>query len=60
VKVSGQTRKRIVEMGVTSGSLVEVERIAPLGDPIDVKIKGYHLSLRKEDAQNIIVDLLSE
>jgi len=52
---SGDARRRIAEMGVTSGSLVEVERVAPLGDPIEVKVKGYHLSLRKDDANKIMV-----
>ena len=50
--------KRIVEMGVTPGSVVEVERIAPLGDPIDIKVKGYHLSLRKGEAEKIEIELL--
>jgi DtxR family transcriptional regulator, Mn-dependent transcriptional regulator len=51
----GAVRRRIADMGVTKGTLVEVVRVAPMGDPIDVKIKGYHLSLRKEDAANIAV-----
>jgi DtxR family Mn-dependent transcriptional regulator len=54
----GETNKRIVEMGVTPGTIVEIERIAPLGDPIDVKVKGYHLSLRKEEAEKIEVETL--
>ncbi|MDD3249975.1 MAG: metal-dependent transcriptional regulator [Smithellaceae bacterium] len=54
----GQTNTRIVEMGVTLGTVVEVERVAPLGDPIDIKVKGYHLSLRKEEAEGIEVELL--
>jgi DtxR family Mn-dependent transcriptional regulator len=54
----GDARRRIAEMGVTPGSLVEVERVAPLGDPIEVKIKGYHLSLRKDDASKITVEKL--
>jgi Fe2+ transport system protein FeoA len=45
-------------MGVTPGTVVEVERVAPLGDPIDIKVKGYHLSLRKEEAEGIEVELL--
>jgi DtxR family transcriptional regulator, Mn-dependent transcriptional regulator len=52
---SGAVRRRIRDMGVTGGTLVEVVRIAPLGDPIDVKIKGYHLSLRKKEAADIAV-----
>jgi len=57
IKGRGETNKRIVDMGVTPGTLIEVERVAPLGDPIDVKVKGYHLSLRKEEAGNITVEL---
>ena len=56
VKTKGETNRRIVEMGVTTGSLVEVERIAPLGDPIEIKVKGYHLSLRKDEAASIEVE----
>ncbi|MDR1726935.1 MAG: DtxR family transcriptional regulator [Acidobacteriota bacterium] len=58
VAARGETNKRIVEMGVTPGTVVEVERIAPLGDPIDIKVKGYHLSLRKEEAEKIEVAAL--
>ncbi|HEO70122.1 MAG TPA: metal-dependent transcriptional regulator [Candidatus Hydrogenedentes bacterium] len=58
VKARGQTNKRIAEMGVTRGALVEVERVAPLGDPIEVKVKGYHLSLRNEEAEQIEVELV--
>ena len=47
--------KRLVEMGISRGSLIEVERVAPLGDPIEVKVKGYHLSIRREEAENIEV-----
>jgi len=51
----GAIAKRLVEMGLVRGALIEVERVAPLGDPIDVKVKGYHLSLRKDEAANIVV-----
>lgn len=56
----GPVKRRIADMGVTKGALVEVVRVAPLGDPIDVKIKGYHLSLRKEEAADIAVSRLPE
>lgn len=61
-KLSGRdaVRRRIADMGVTRGSLVEVVRVAPLGDPIDVKIKGYHLSLRKDEATDISVERIDE
>ena len=55
VSGGGAVKRRIRDMGVTTGSLVEVVRIAPMGDPMDVKIRGYHLSLRKEEAAGISV-----
>jgi len=54
---SGDIRRRILDMGVVPQTEVEVERVAPLGDPIEVKVKGYHLSLRKEEAANIYVEV---
>ena len=56
---TGEASRRIAEMGVVPGALVEVEKIAPLGDPIDIKVKGYHLSLRKEEADGIDVTPLN-
>ena len=47
--------KRLVEMGISKGVAIEVIRVAPLGDPIEVKVKGYLLSIRKEEAINIDV-----
>ena len=57
VKVGGQgaIRRKIVEMGIVKDTVVEVEKLAPLGDPMDLKVKGYHLSLRKEEAAGILV-----
>lgn len=51
--------ERIEEMGVTRGETVEIVRYAPLGDPIEIKIRGYFLSLRKQEADQIKVKLLS-
>jgi len=58
IKVRGRksVHRRILDMGVVSGSTVEVLRAAPLGDPIEIKIKGYYLSLRKTEAANILVE----
>jgi len=53
----GGIHRRLLDMGMVSGSEVEVERVAPLGDPIEVRIKGYHLTLRKEEAANIQVEV---
>ena len=50
---SPSIRRRLMEMGITPAATVEAIRRAPLGDPLDVKIRGYHLSLRKEEAAAI-------
>ncbi len=48
-------RRRLLEMGLIKGSVVEVIRSAPLGDPIEVKVKGYRLSLRRVEAESVII-----
>lgn len=53
----GPLHKRLLDMGIIKGSKVEVVKIAPLGDPINIKIKGYHLSLRKKEAAQILVEV---
>lgn len=55
---AGEISRRIVDMGLARGTVVEVERVAPLGDPVEFKLKGFHLSLRKEEARRIWVELL--
>lgn len=62
VKVGGRgaIRKKIVEMGIVPGTTIEVEKLAPLGDPMDLKVKGYHLSLRKEEAAGILIQQLQD
>jgi ferrous iron transport protein B len=52
---SGAVKRRLVDMGLTPGTAVAVKRIAPLGDPIEVRLRGYELSLRKDDAARIVV-----
>lgn len=54
---SGGIHRRLLDMGLVSKTEVEVERVAPLGDPIEIRIKGYHLTLRKEEAANIYVEV---
>ena len=58
IEGAGGIRRRLLDMGVTAGTLVEVERVAPLGDPIEVKIKGYHLTLRHDEAEWIQVQAI--
>jgi ferrous iron transport protein A len=52
-------RQRLLELGLTNGAEIEVIRFAPLGDPIEIKVRGYCLSLRKHEAQGILVARLS-
>jgi Fe2+ transport system protein FeoA len=56
----GRARRRFMEMGLVRGETVLVERLAPLGDPIEFFVKGYHVSLRRDDAQHIEVQILRE
>jgi ferrous iron transport protein A len=60
MRVGGQPemRRRLVDMGVVAGAMVEVERVAPLGDPVEIRVKGYDLALRKEEARKIQVEVI--
>ncbi|KXS44860.1 MAG: hypothetical protein AWU59_236 [Methanolobus sp. T82-4] len=60
LKVAGQksSRKRILDMGLTPGTRVDVVRRAPLGDPVEFKLKGYNLSLRKREAETVLVEIV--
>lgn len=49
-------RKRIIDMGVTIGTTIKVLKLAPLGDPIEVLLRGYHLTLRKNEAKEIYIE----
>jgi Fe2+ transport system protein FeoA len=52
---AGPIRRRLLEMGFVRGVVLRVEKLAPLGDPMELVIKGYHLSLRREESQCILV-----
>ena len=52
----GPVRRRIMDMGMTPGVQVKVIKVAPLGDPVEVTVRGYELSLRKADADIIMVE----
>lgn len=58
VKIKGTLKRRLQEMGILPGEILQVEKIAPLGDPIEVFVKGYHLSLRKSEAELVEVEVL--
>jgi len=51
-------KQRLLKMGLVPGETVKVEKIAPLGSPIDILVKGYHLSLRKEEAKWVEVEVI--
>ena len=53
---TGAVKRRIMDMGITKGESIYVRKVAPLGDPIEITIRGYELSLRKDDSQMIIVE----
>ena len=57
LKISGNgaLKKKLLDMGVLPGTIIETIRVAPLGDPVEIKIKGYNLTLRKEEAASIQV-----
>ena len=52
----GATKRRIMDMGITKGTEVNVVKVAPLGDPIELSVRGYQLSIRKSDAEMIDVE----
>ena len=52
----GPTKRRIMDMGITKGVEIKVVKVAPLGDPIEVTVRGYQLSIRKDDAAMIEVE----
>ena len=52
----GAVKRRIMDMGLTKGTQVYVRKVAPLGDPIEVTVRGYELSIRKDDAQMVEVE----
>ena len=58
IKITGDgaVKRRIMDMGITKGTEIFVRKVAPLGDPIEITIRGYELSLRKLDAQMILVE----
>lgn len=52
----GPIKRRIMDMGITKGVTIYVRKVAPLGDPLELTVRGYELSLRKADAETILVE----
>lgn len=57
VEAEGKIKRRLFDMGVTPGAEVRLVKFAPLGDPIEVNLRGYELSLRKDEASKVIVEV---
>lgn len=55
IKLPPESRPRLMEMGLLVGTTVELVRFAPLGDPVEIKVRGYNLTLRKSEAEQILV-----
>jgi ferrous iron transport protein A len=56
IQGAGPVKRRIMDMGITKGTEIFVRKVAPLGDPVEINVRNYELSLRKEDAESIIVE----
>ena len=56
IQGEGPVRRRIMDMGITKGSEIYVRKVAPLGDPVEINIRGYELTLRKFAAEMVIVE----
>ena len=56
----GPVKRRIMDMGITKGQVIHVIRVAPLGDPMEITVRNYELSVRKADAEMIEVELVEE
>ena len=55
IKVPPASRSRLMEMGLLVGTSVELVRFAPMGDPVEIKVRGYNLTLRRQEAEQILV-----
>ena len=56
----GAVKRRIMDMGITKGTEIYIRKVAPLGDPMELNVRGYELSVRKADAEMIEVELVEE
>ena len=56
IGTSGALKQRFMDMGITKGTVAKIIKIAPLGDPIEIEIRGYNLSIRKADAEKIQIN----
>ena len=57
ITADGKIKRRMFDMGVTPGAVIKMRKLAPLGDPIEVTLRGYELTLRKSEAENVIMEV---
>jgi hypothetical protein len=58
IRAEGKIRRRLFDMGVTPGADIVMRKAAPLGDPIEINLRGYELSLRKSEAETVLMEVL--
>lgn len=58
IEGSGAVRRRLFDMGITPGADIYIRKVAPLGDPVELTLRGYELSVRKAEAEAVIVELI--
>lgn len=56
----GPVKRRIMDMGITKNVEIYIRKVAPLGDPVQINLRGYELSLRKDDAENILIEIINK
>lgn len=56
INTTGALKRRLVDMGITPGVKIMIRKVAPLGDPIEINLRGYELTLRKTEARNILIE----
>jgi Fe2+ transport system protein FeoA len=59
IKTRGAIRRRLMDMGFVSGTTLEIQKVAPLGDPVDILLKGCHVSIRNNEAETILVECVN-
>lgn len=60
VSGGGAVKRRLMDLGLVCGAEVKVVKVAPLGDPIDVEVKGFNIAIRMSEAQHVIVEVMDE
>ena len=58
IVAEGKIKRRLFDMGVTPGAVVVLKKVAPLGDPLEVSLRGYELTLRKDEADKVLLEVL--